>query len=1110
MAWLATLVLSLWCQTAAAQSVLTNGLSLDANLAVNTTNSHTLTAAVGDRIVVQLAKLTGGAGFTPRIEIIAPDGVVLATRSDLVAARIDLQADLGGTYTVRVSDLSRTGSGTYRVRLAQVPGAFEVAVGDDGGLVTNGGGHQGTIEVGDLDPWTIPASAGDRIAFQVAKLTGGAGFTPMIELFGPDGARIGVDSGGTAARLDAQAATTGTYTLLVSDLNRTGSGTYELRPAQIPGAFTVGTGDEGGATTDGANQNGTISVGDLDLWTFTAAAGDLVTVQITELTGGAAFQPMIELFTPGGERKRVASGATGATFDVAVEVPGTYTVLVSDANKTGSGTYQLQVTRGAIGPAAANVLVNGTSYLGTIAAAGETNSWTFTATAGETIAVHVGETATGNFLPWLRLYGPTGVQLADDFNASAAEVSVRATNSGTFVAVVADGTAGRNQTGNYRISLAKTGSTLAISPTDEGGVLTNGPSYLGTIDVGDVDAWNFTANAGESFVVWMGESSTGTTLLPWLRVYGPDGVFLVQDFNAAAAEVTVRATNSGTFLVIVADGNNGRFGAGNYRLSMAKTGSPLTISPTDEGGALTNGLSYLATLEVGDMDAWNFTANAGESFVVWMGETTAGANLLPWLRVFGPNGALQAGDFNATAAQLTVRATNSGSFLVIAADGNSGRFGAGNYRLSMAKTGSALQISPGDEGGPLVNGTSYLATTEVGDVDAWTIEATTGDTIVARMGESSTGTTLLPWLRLFGPDGTLLNADFNAGAAEATARVTNSGTFLIVASDGNSGVGGAGNYRLSAARSGNPVTISANDEGGTLTNGATYLASIEIGDIDAWTFHADVGENIVVRAGESSTGTTLLPWLRLYSPNGVLLDSGFSQVAAEATFRATNSGLFLLVAADGNSGIGGAGNYRLSLAKAGSPLFTSPEDEGGSMSGTNEYDGTIDAGDLDTWTFTAAAGEIITLNVTELVAGSPLLPWIRLYGWNGELLRSSFSATSGVISNFVAPANGTYTVVIGDGNSGIGGTGTYRLTANGLIDQLRLCTPVVSGVNGSLTGIGGVAREPFTLLSSTNAGTPLAQWTPLVVAEFDLYGVVTFTNVYDRAEPHRFFLLRRP
>ena len=82
--------------------------------------------------------------------------------------------------------------------------------------------------------------------------------------------------------------------------------------------------------------------------------------------------------------------------------------------------------------------------------------------------------------------------------------------------------------------------------------MVNGTTYLATIDTGDIDAWTFTANAGESIVVRMGETVTAS-LTPQLRLYGPNGVLLASSFSGVAAEVTTRATNTGTFLVIAGD-----------------------------------------------------------------------------------------------------------------------------------------------------------------------------------------------------------------------------------------------------------------------------------------------------------------------------------------------------------------------------------------------------------------------------------------------------------------------------------------------------------------------------------------------------------------------------
>jgi len=140
---------------------------------------------------------------------------------------------------------------------------------------------------------------------------------------------------------------------------------------------------------------------------------------------------MIELYGPNGLEKGLAHGATNATIDTAIEAGGTYTVLVSDANRTGNGTYQLYLTRGTIAPAGANVLVNGSLQTGSVPAAGASNSWTFAASVGDNIVVRAG-LISGNLSPWVRLYGPDGVELGQNAEGSAGEVAVQATESGTF------------------------------------------------------------------------------------------------------------------------------------------------------------------------------------------------------------------------------------------------------------------------------------------------------------------------------------------------------------------------------------------------------------------------------------------------------------------------------------------------------------------------------------------------------------------------------------------------------------------------------------------------------------------------------------------------------
>ena len=52
--------------------------------------------------------------------------------------------------------------------------------------------------------------------------------------------------------------------------------------------------------TNGANHTGSIVVGDLDLWSFSATQGDAITIAIGEVTGTADFAPWIRLVAPDG------------------------------------------------------------------------------------------------------------------------------------------------------------------------------------------------------------------------------------------------------------------------------------------------------------------------------------------------------------------------------------------------------------------------------------------------------------------------------------------------------------------------------------------------------------------------------------------------------------------------------------------------------------------------------------------------------------------------------------------------------------------------------------------------------------------------------------------
>ena len=76
------------------------------------------------------------------------------------------------------------------------------------------------------------------------------------------------------------ATNSGAFTALVSAYSSSGVGTYVLHLAQLPEAFIVPAGDEGGPMTSGGDYAGTNSLGDLDLWWFTAKTGDNLVLRL--------------------------------------------------------------------------------------------------------------------------------------------------------------------------------------------------------------------------------------------------------------------------------------------------------------------------------------------------------------------------------------------------------------------------------------------------------------------------------------------------------------------------------------------------------------------------------------------------------------------------------------------------------------------------------------------------------------------------------------------------------------------------------------------------------------------------------------------------------------
>jgi hypothetical protein len=395
---------------AQAQGTLLTGANHTGTIAVSQQlHEWTFTAEQGDYVALSAATVQVIAGsFAPWIRLISPTGQVLGNAQGAVA-QINLTVPMNGTFRVIAGSRSGTtvtGTGHYRLTLARVPGGFVVPDDDEGGPLTNGANHGGTIHPGDLDLWTFTAAQGDYVALSAGTIQVIAGsFAPWIRLISPTGQVLG-NTQGAVAQINLAIPTSGTYTVIAgsrSGTTVTGTGHYRLTLARVPGGFVVPDDDEGGPLTTGANHGGTIHLGDLDLWTFTAAQGSFVTLSAARVqTIAGSFAPWIRLISPTGQ---VLGNAQGAVAQVNLNAPmsGTFTVIVgsrSGTTVTGTGHYALTVLGAIDGclpsvhPTAVTAQLAGGPGTLTVSA-GQGCAWTAGSNA-PWIAVTGGASGTGN------------------------------------------------------------------------------------------------------------------------------------------------------------------------------------------------------------------------------------------------------------------------------------------------------------------------------------------------------------------------------------------------------------------------------------------------------------------------------------------------------------------------------------------------------------------------------------------------------------------------------------------------------------------------------------------------------------------------------------------
>jgi hypothetical protein len=334
------------------------------------------------------------------------------------------------------------------------------------------------------------------------------------------------------------------------------------------------------------------------------------------------------------------------------------------------------------------------------------------------------------------------------------------------------------------------------------GALTNGAEHAGTIaSPGQVDTWTFSANTGDDLTLLIGEVEPTSGFNPWIRLFAPDASALANSSGAVAAQINnLTATQTGTYTVLVSAVFNAPNGTGGYVLRLARVPGTFTVSPGDQGGALTNGANHTGEIVIGDIDVWMFSAAANDNITLSIGKVEPSVGFTLWIRLVGPTGTLITNSSGVSAAQINnFVAPQAGMYTVLVSAVFNAPAGTGGYRLTLARVPGTFMVSPGDQGGYLAIGASQPGEIDLGDVDSWTFLAAEGDALAITIGEVEPTLNFNPWIRLIGPTGTQVGNASGAVAAQLNLPAPATGLYTVLVSSVFNAPAGTGFYQLTVA-----------------------------------------------------------------------------------------------------------------------------------------------------------------------------------------------------------------------------------------------------------------------------------------------------------------------
>jgi anti-sigma factor ChrR (cupin superfamily) len=945
---------------------LAHGVASEVALNKGQVERLTFDGSAGETLFVNVTGLaTTPNGQALQLAIYDPDGSILTNNAILTKSALS-------DGNVPLGNLPKSGTYTMVVSTAGAPAIAALTLESGAGTGTT------SPPTATSPTQTFPANAGDNLEVLVDHLQVTNSDSVTINVIDPSGTTIASSScqGSTSeCRLPAWNLVGGTYTVQVvpsSSSDVLSNFTVTVQPDVLGPSLAA---DVASTLTLGKGQVERVSVN--------ANVGDNVVFDLHGLVTTPQGQSIhVALYSP--TRGIVPTNALLANSYSGdgqlqlsnVPVAGTYTVVVSTTGVPAT----LQIT-----PRWESVGANGqTGSFGNYQA-GQTAYVPFTANAGDNLEVLVDNLQNTNNDPvTINLIDPAGTNIASGTcQGSTAECRLPAWNL--------QGAKYTIQIVPYQGSDALSNFNVTVQPDLAGPILVANATSTLTLNKGQVERVSFTANAGDNVLLDVaGLSTTPGDQAIQLAVYNPTRGILTTN-----AQISQSFTSSGQLQI------SNIPTTGTYTVVVSTTGVPgtLQITPRWESVGTNGQTGSFGNYQAGQAAYVPFKAGAGDNLEVLIDNLQNTNNDAVTINLIDPTGTnIASSTCQGSTAECRVPAWNAqaGIYTIQVVP----------YQRTDALSSFSVTVQPDVLGPTLTASTSTTLTLNKGQVQRVSFSANAGDNVLLDVaGLMTTPGGQAVQLAVYNPTRGILTTN-----AQISQSFTSNGQLQI------SNIPVAGAYTVVVSTTGVPATLQITPRWESVaTNGqAGSFGNYQAGQVAYVPFTANAGDNLEVLIDNLQTTGNDPVTINVIDPTGTNIASSTCQGStAECRLSAWNAP---------------AGTYTIQVVPSRSTdvlsdfsVTVQPDVVGPALVADIPSTVALTKGQVERVTFTAKAGDNVTLDVAALTTSPPgQAVQLSVYSPTRTILTTdavasgSFAVNGQLLVNRV-PASGTYTLVVSTG-----------------------------------------------------------------------------------------------